>query len=98
MEKKRLLATAQSGNLSTTISGKWKFTFSDTESLVVEFFSNHTWVVKKSTSGKWKIEDNKILMIYPDGGTQVIFLPLNPSGTRSHNAQGRPCTVTFVGP
>jgi len=86
--KAKLVESAGSG--VGQITGKWKLTYATGGSGIIEFFPNHTWKHPKDASAdkKWKIEDQKLVMEFPDGGREWFILPINPKGTKGATGHG----------
>lgn len=83
-------ATGQ--NDASAIAGKWRITYTRTgSSHIKEFFQNHTWKQPgdRSSAGKqWEIENDKLIMKFPDGGREWFILPIDPNGTKGRTGAG----------
>ncbi|MDB6173783.1 MAG: hypothetical protein JWL59_3094 [Chthoniobacteraceae bacterium] len=90
--KAKLVESSGKGGLSGIgeIAGKWKLTYASGAVGSVEFFPNYTWKHPKDTSPtkKWKVEDDKLVMEFPDGGREWFILPVNPKGTKGATGRG----------
>ena len=90
-----VLKTTESNKLSpdAIAVGRWRFTYNTGVKGTNELLPNHTFrgVPDMKVKGKWKIENDKLLFLFNDGGLEWFILPLDPKGTR-----GATRSATFV--
>ena len=82
-------------SVTPAISGKWRFTWAGGSS-EFGFKEDGTFTMKGGKTGKWSLETDKILVKYPDGHTDTLFLPIDPKGTKGLSWVGPEFTATKI--
>ncbi len=78
------------------IIGEWLVTYENGQVYRVEFLKDGTYREtgsKPNPAPKWKDQHDRILLIFPDGGTQSYLKPINPKGTKGNTIQGNKFTA-----
>lgn len=85
---------------TTLSSAPWKFTGRAWTAIRI-FASNGTFTTADhaNETGKWKIEGNKVSLIYKDGHIDTLSLPLDPKlGTDAADQHGAPVLAIQIDP
>jgi hypothetical protein len=70
--------------LGQSLAGVWAFQFDSGKTFTHRIFADQTWqpgLNEKAPPGAWHREDDKVILIFPDGGVEWLTLPINPTGT-----------------
>lgn len=94
------IARRNAADAMTLVAAPWKFTGRAWTAIRI-FTSDGTFTTADhaNESGKWKIAGNKINLIYKDGHTDTLSLPLDPKlGTDAADQHGAPVLAIQVDP
>jgi len=79
--------SAKPGDIADVLVGKWMFTWAQNGWTAPRIFkSDGTFIGtgdgKGTGIGKWEVSGDKVIVNYPGGGREEMWLPLDPKGTK----------------
>jgi len=77
------------------VYGTWNITYADGKSYRRDVLKDGTWKEPKdATPGKtWKMDGDRIVFRFPDGGSDWFITPINPKGTKGKTIHGAEFTA-----
>jgi hypothetical protein len=82
---------AKDSDFNSVLVGLWQFTYEQNgTTTTVKFSADGTAKDEHVKSpAHWSLQDNKIVIVYPNGQKEDMHMPLNPAGTRVYAERGR---------
>ena len=90
----RALDARALGTLNEVI-GTWRITYTDGKSYLREVFKDGMWKEPQDARpGKtWKVDGDRIVFLFPDGGSDWFIMPINPKKTKGMSIHGAEFTA-----